>query len=87
MNDAGQFVVPDCGEPDHRHEPPGKRAAAYWYEYRDRWTGLSGYGLVLCVECCARIRMASQRPEPGIFAPPATCITPLRDANTRERVI
>ena len=82
-----RFVVPDCREPGGLHDPPGPRPAAYWYTYRDSWTGLDGICMVLCVECCARIRMLSQQPDPPSFAPPATRIRPLRDANTQEPVI
>lgn len=85
---TGQFIVPDCAEPDRFHEPPGPVPAVYWYEYRDRWTGLAGYVRVLCVGCCARIRMASQQPGADHGrTPPATRIGVLRDANTQEPVI
>lgn len=82
------FVVPICREPDERHDPSGTRAAAYWYEWRDdQWNPGWDFVWVLCVECCARIRMASQQAEPSVFAPPAIRIRPLRDANTLEPVI
>lgn len=79
-------VVPDCDRPDW-HDPPGPAPAAYFYEYRDRETGLAGRGIVLCVPCCARMRLPSKDPPPGVYAPAATRIMVLRDANTLERVI
>lgn len=84
---GSRAVVPDCGN-DFWHDPPGAPVpAAYFYTYRDEFTGLSGYGKVLCVPCCARMRMLSLDPPPGVHAPPATKITVLRDANTGEPVI
>lgn len=83
-----RFVVPDCRQPDEHHDPPGTRPAAYSYEWRDdQWNPGWIFSWVLCVECCARVRMLSQQPDPPSFAPPATRIRPLRDANTQERVI
>jgi hypothetical protein len=79
MTEGAALVVPDCREPDDRHDPPGTRPAAYWYQYRDPWTGLDGFVWVLCVECCARRRMEND--------PPPTRIRPLLDANTLEPVI
>jgi hypothetical protein len=78
-NGAVSIVVPDCSEPDRYHEPPGTRPAVYWYEYRDRESGLSGPCMVLCVECCARRRMLAD--------PAPTRIWMIRDANTLEPVI
>lgn len=84
---GARIVVPDCRQPDSWHEPPGTAPAAYLYEYRDKQSGLSGVCMVLCVECCARIRMLAERPEPGVFAPPATRIRVIRDANTLQPVV
>jgi hypothetical protein len=80
------LVVPDCRTPDDRHEPPGKRGAAYLYEWHDKWSGLD-LCWDLCVECCARIRMLSERPDPAVFAPPPVSIRVLRDPNTGELAV
>ena len=79
MVDASEIVVPDCCEPDSRHDPSGTRPAVYWYVYRDPVTGLAGLMKVLCVECCARARAQAE--------PVPTRIGVLRDANTQEPVI
>jgi hypothetical protein len=81
------FVVPDCDQPGKYHDPPGTRPAVYWYEYRCQSSGLAGGLMVLCAECCARVRMLAEHPDPGVFAPPPTRIGVLRDANTQEPVI
>jgi hypothetical protein len=88
------FVVPDCGSPDDRHDPPGTRPAAYDYVYHDQyraydpWSGFD-HVMVLCPECCARTRWLAEHPElnPGFFAPPPVRIRVIRDANTLEPVI
>jgi len=80
-------VVPDCDRPQW-HDPEGPIPAAYWYGYRDRASGLAGLCMVLCVACCARMRLESGQPgaDRGRF-PEATKIWPVQDANTLERVI
>ena len=80
-------VVPDCDRPQW-HDPEGPVPAAYWYEYREPVSGLAGLCMVLCVPCCARMRLESGRPgaDQGRF-PEATRIWPVQDANTLERVI
>jgi len=88
MSDSSQHVVPDCREPGKRHDPPGTRPAAYWYEWRDdKYNPGWDFVWVLCVECCARIRMLAGQPDPAVFAPVPVRIKPLRDANTNEPVI
>jgi hypothetical protein len=84
------LVVPGCDQPDYWHDPPGRVPAMYLYTYRSKQTGLDGYVMVLCVACCARIRLLGITGQPtakGWYPPPPTSITPLRDANTLERVI
>jgi hypothetical protein len=90
MTGPARVVVPGCCQPDSWHDPPGPVPAAYAYEYREPYSGLSGYVMVLCVACCAKIRLLSETGQPsdkGWHPPPATKITVLRDANTLERVI
>jgi hypothetical protein len=46
--------------------------------------------MTLCVACCATIRMLGVTGQPtdrGWYPPAPTRVTPLRDANTLERVI
>lgn len=80
-------VVPDCDRPEW-HDPVGPVPAVYLYVFRERLSGLSGLCKVLCVACCARMRLESEQPgaDQGLV-PAATRITPLRDANTLVRVI
>jgi hypothetical protein len=80
LHTGTRFVVPDCREPDERHDPAGTRPAAYWYEWRDdKYNPGWDFVWVLCVECCARRRAEND--------PPPTRIRPLLDANTLKRVI
>jgi hypothetical protein len=86
MSGSIGLVVPDCREPDDRHNPPGTRPAAYWYEWHDVQSGLD-LGWVLCVECTARIRALAGQSDLDIFAPPPVRIQVLRDANTQKPVV
>lgn len=84
------MVIPDCGQPGYWHDPPGPVTAVYFYTYRDEWSGLDGYGMMLCVACCAQIRLLGVTGQPtakGWHPPPPTRIRVLRDANTLEPVI